>query len=119
MASYNATLVGTTTLRPLNTVVGTRVLRPEQAWFEGHGRGYIREFVPVEGRQFCTACNEHHDLKAFPTFSVPRADGRTRSNVCRAKVRAQRVANAKRAKVLASCAKARAAKAAKKAQVNA
>lgn len=119
MSSFNATLVGTTALRPLNTVVGSRVLRPEQAWFEGHGRGYIREFVPVEGTAHCTACDERHDLKAFPTYSVPRANGATRGTVCRAKVRETRAAKKARQAMLDRMAKVRAAKAAKRATVNA
>jgi hypothetical protein len=115
MSSFNATLTESLPLRPLNTSVGSRVLRPTQAWFEGHGRGYVREFVPVEGTAFCTGCGEAHDLKAFPTFSVPRSDGRTRGTVCRAQVRAQRVAAAKVAARNAQLARARAAKAAKRA----
>lgn len=102
-------------LFPAITVVGTRALEAEQSWFQGEGRGYVREFIVREGERFCVACNTTHDLKAFPTFSVPRQNGQTRGNVCRPQVRKARAANALKAKRQASAAKARAAKAAKRA----
>lgn len=106
-------------LFPSITVVGTRALEAEQAWYQGEGRGYVREFIVREGERFCVACNTTHDLTAFPTFSVPRQNGETRSNVCRTatrasreerKAKAVRVARAKKA--AAASAKVRAAKAA-------
>ena len=79
-------------LFPAITVVGTRALEADQAWFQGEGRGYVREFIVREGQRYCEACNTTHDLTAFPTFSVPRANGETRVRVCRASRRAAKVA---------------------------
>lgn len=116
-------------LFPAITVVGTRALEADQAWYEGEGRGYVREFIVKDGERYCLACDEVHDLTAFPTFSVPRQNGETRGNVCRVAIRerregaaearkeaeakAARVARAKKA--AAASAKVRAAKAVAKA----
>lgn len=106
-------------LFPTVTVVGTRALEAQQEWYQGEGRGYVREFIVREGEKFCTACNEAHDLTAFPTFSVPRQNGETRGNVCRTVVKARREAakaqafrTARAKKAAAASAKVRAAKAA-------
>lgn len=80
------------TLFPTITVVADRHLRADQEWFEGDGRGYTREFIPTEGVRYCEACHTTHDLKAFPTFSVPRANGETRGRVCRKARNAARTA---------------------------
>jgi hypothetical protein len=105
-------------LFPTITVVEDRALRVDQAWFEGDGRGYVREFIVREGERFCTACNEVHDLIAFPTFSVPRQNGETRGNVCRPAIRARRAAAAK-AKAEADAKAARVARAKKAAAASA
>lgn len=102
-------------LFPAITVVGTRALEAHQDWYQGEGRGYVREFIVRTGDRFCEACNTTHELTAFPTFSVPRANGETRGRVCRVQVRKARKAAAVRRARQASAAKARAAKAAKKA----
>lgn len=91
-ASFATKVAAGETLFPLITVVADRAVRADQEWFEGDGRGYTREFIAREGEKFCTACNEYHEITAFPTFSVPRADGRTRGDVCREVVRARRTA---------------------------
>lgn len=102
---------------PVETVVGTRALALEagQRWYEGEGRGYTREFIPADETQVCDRCQDELELTAFPTFSVPRKDGRTRGNTCRPCV-AERRAEDKAAKARSE--KARKAAAARWAKAN-
>lgn len=111
MNTTTAKVATGTELFPTITVVGTRALEAEQAWFQGEGRGYTREFIKTQGVRYCEACDETHDLNAFPTFSVPRQNGETRGRVCRTQVKAARKANAEKAARVARAKKAAAASA--------
>jgi hypothetical protein len=82
------------TLFPIITVVADRAIRADQEWYEGDGRGYVREFIVRDGYRFCEACNTTHEITDFPTFSVPRANGETRGRVCRTAIKARRAAKA-------------------------
>jgi hypothetical protein len=98
----------------VETPVGTRTIREDQRWWEGNGRGHVREFIPTEDTKVCARDGEEHPVTAFPTFTVPRQDGRTRGDNCRdctAEIRAENKVKARRR---AAAAKARAAKAAKR-----
>lgn len=101
----------------VETPVGPRVLAEGQPWWKGNGRGHIREFIPTEGEQVCARDGESHPETAFPTFTVPRKDGRTRGTICRdcvAEVREENAARAKRQEAARKAAATRAANKAKK-----
>lgn len=82
----------------IETPVGVRTLPQGKEWWEGTGRGHVREFIPTDGEMECRSCHESLPLTSFPTFSVPRKDGRTRSDECRGCRGERRIAAAKKAK---------------------
>jgi hypothetical protein len=94
----------------IETPVGTRTIPEGSPWWKGNGRGHTRDFIEVEKTMVCRSCNQRLAEDSFPTFTIPRKDGRTRSNECRECRDVRKAATAKKAKAKAARAN-RAAKA--------
>lgn len=100
----------------VETPVGTRLLREDQPWWKGEGRGYTREFVLDERKQRCDTCVDRLPESAFPTLTVPRKDGRYRGTTCRSCVRDRRAEKAERERRSEAARKAAATRASRKAR---
>lgn len=95
----------------VSTPVGTRLIKPTQRWWEGEGRGHVREFITNDGKAVCATCGDRLPEQAFPTLTVPRQDGRTRGRDCRDCVKARRDAATKKRKRAEAARKAAATRA--------
>lgn len=96
----------------VETPVGVRQIPEGSDWWTGKGRGHTREFITDETEMECRVCHDEMPESAFPTFSVPRRDGRTRSDECRGCRNARKVKAAKAAARKAKAAEKKATKAA-------
>lgn len=90
----------------------------------GVGRGYVRPFIANgdgtnrtddDGNMTCRVCRDTMPVTKFPTYSRPRADGRTRDDRCRSCRDAATAARAVPAPVAAPAPKATRARKATKA----
>lgn len=82
----------------LETPVGIRTILEGKEWYEGNGRGHTRDFIAADdGEMECRVCHDELPVTAFPTFSVPRKDGRKRSTECRGCRKTRKTAAAKKA----------------------
>lgn len=100
--------------KTIDTCVGIRTIPVENRWWEGMGRGVTREFITPDTTMTCRVCKDELAETAFPTFTIPRKDGRKRSDECRDCRDARKAAEAKRAARRAAAQKGAATRAAKK-----